>query len=706
MPFLPAMDLPVVETPEIVIDGRAEEPSWGEAARVHGFVVYRPQPGATPANETSALIMASKDALYLYFEASDPNPKALHRGYGRRDSRRNDDYVGVLLDAAGEAERGALFLVNSLGVQTDGIVVRGADDEVIPWRDGWSSWDTKWSSAGRQTEGGYAVEMAIPWSSIRHPDAITQARLMLVRRVASSSELSSWPVFDTSIQGSLVQMADVGGPGRVAKSMPWQFQPEVTATRTDQGIPGDRVGAGGVAPGVTVRFDPGNGVQALATLNPDFSQVESDEAKIDVNQRYSVQYEEKRPFFLEGQEWFNHPMDDLIYTRTMVAPLYGVRATSEREGLTMSALHVWDRQPAATVSEGGGWTAEALEGRGAIATVARGRLALGEDNMVGAIYSTRSITQSDLHHHLAGIDGRLTPTDGVNIEGTLLGSTTRGGDHSGDIAPAALIRKRWNTRRVESLVEATYIAPDFRSENGFQPKADWVELSNETEFFIFPSWRPIPRIFIQPASVDSAWSTEGDPRLFTYEPVFGFWTQGGILVWLQGTFEGESFAGEWLRTARARAMVGGSVTHWMRAWLNVSSGEGVLYDPSSPSVGQLDKADVDVTLQPLDWLLLGPSIGLERFRIGEEEVYSGHVLRVKVEAYATQALWSRFIFDQSSFNDSHALEALFAWEHSPGSAVFVGGSTRQVTGTVLQPTATNGAREWTIFAKTSWVFNG
>ena len=57
----------------------------------------------------------------------------------------------------------------------------------------------------------------------------------------------------------------------------------------------------------------------LATLNPDFSQVESDEAKIDVNQRYSVQYEE-RPFFLEGQEWFRHPMDDLIYTRTMVTP--------------------------------------------------------------------------------------------------------------------------------------------------------------------------------------------------------------------------------------------------------------------------------------------------------------------------------------------------------------------------------------------------
>ena len=195
----------------------------------------------------------------------------------------------------------------------------------------------------------------------------------------------------------------------------------------------------------------------LATVNPDFSQVESDEAKIDVNQRYSVQYEEKRPFFLEGQEWFRHPMDDLVYTRTMVTPLYGLRATSETGDVTMSALHVWDRQPAPSVSEGGGWTADELDERQALATVARARMALGGDSMIGAIVSDRNIIGTRKRHHLFGVDSRVALSEALNIEGSVLASSTKGIGQDGELAPAAVLRKRWNANRVESFLEAGHL---------------------------------------------------------------------------------------------------------------------------------------------------------------------------------------------------------------------------------------------------------
>ena len=706
MPLLLPADMPLVENPEVVIDGRADEAAWAEATEIEGFVVYRPQPGATPSGQTRVKVMASEEALYVHFEADTPEPEALRSGYGRRDSRRNDDFVGVLLDTQGGRERGALFLVNPLGVQTDGILVRGGDSELVPWRGGWSSWDTRWFSAGHRTEDGYTVEIKIPWSSVRHPEVIDEARVLFVRRSATSSEMSSWPVLDPSVQGVLTQTDPIGGPGKVKKSSPWQFRPEITATRSDQGIPEDRLGVRGIAPGMTMQYAPGAGLQLLATVNPDFSQVESDQAKIDVNQRYSVQYEEKRPFFLEGQEWFRHPMDDLIYTRTMVTPLYGARATSESGDLTMSALHVWDRQPSSSVSEGGGWSSDELSGREALATVARARLALGADSMVGAIVSDRNIIGTQKRHHLFGLDGRVALSEAFNLEGAILASSTKGDTQDGEVAPAAVLRKRWNGGRVESFVEAQYISKKFRSENGFQPLADWMSVRNETEFFIFPEWRPVPRIFIMPASAEGAWTTEGKPRLYSYEPGFGFWTSGGALFWFEAELEGESYAGEWLDTVSGNMMAGGSWTRWLRTWIRASAGEGVLYDESNPSIGQKTKANLDINLQPIERLFLGPQIGIERFTQQGTEVYSGHVFRFKVEAYATNSLWSRIIYDRSSFDDSQAYEALFAWEHSPGSAIYLGGSTRLIKGTADQPSPTDGEREWTMFTKASWVFDG
>ena len=72
--------------------------------------------------------------------------------------------------------------------------MRGADAEVVPWGGGWSSWDTRWFSAGQRTDDGYTVEVMIPWSSVRHPETIDSARVMFVRRAASSSEMSTWPL--------------------------------------------------------------------------------------------------------------------------------------------------------------------------------------------------------------------------------------------------------------------------------------------------------------------------------------------------------------------------------------------------------------------------------------------------------------------------------------------------------------------------------
>ena len=705
MPFPIPMDLPQVAQPEIVVDGRADESAWGDAMTVGQFQAYRPKPGVPASMQTSLKMMSSKEALYLHFTAEDDNPNRIHAGYGRRDSRRNDDYVGILIDTLGTGERGNLFIVNPLGVQLDGTLVRGRDQEVVPWRGGWSSWDARWESHGRLTEDGYEVEIAIPWGSVRHPEVVDSARVMAFRKVSRTAERSAWPALDPEIQGTLTQTTNIGGPGELGAGGGLTVLPEMTVTRTQDGVPDDRLGVAGIAAGGTVRYEPTPGLQMLATLNPDFSNVESDEAKIDVNSRYSLRYEEKRPFFLEGQEWFNHPIRNLIYTRSMVAPLAGVRATAESGKLAVAALHVWDNAPAPSVSEGDSWADEDLENKQSLATVGRFRYSLGRDSMVGGMISDKQILGTNMRHHLIGVDARLGLSERVSIEGAALASSTHGPQQDGRASPAMVLNQRVRTRHWKNRIEAKYLSHGFRTENGFEPIADWMSLSNDSEFHIFPSIAAIPRVFLTPAEAEVAWATDGEMRLYEWSPGAGFWTSNGAMFLVEGNFKGEEFADQWFDTRTVQAMGGASWTHWLRTWTNVEIGEGILYDEENPVVGQTQSLWLDVGVQPLTFFRVAPQLGWERFLDGGSEVYSGYVSRVKAEVFATPTLWARVIGDLSTFSGRRSYETLLAWEKSPGRAVYLGGHTSIETGTDDDP-IDNPEREWTAFTKISWVFGG
>ncbi len=706
MPIPIPMDMPKVVNAEVVIDGRADEAAWSQATEMTGFITHRPKPGLTPVGDTRVLLMCTDEALYVHFQANDPNAGGLRYGLGRRDSRRSDDQVGMLLDPLGTGERAVLFIANPLGVQLDGTLVRGEDSELVPWRGGWSSWDARWTSTAVITKDGYAVEFEIPWSSIRHPEQLDQVKMLFFRRSASSREMSTWPALDPAKQGVLTQAVHMGGPGLLPKNKALSVQPELTVTHSDQGATDDRLGIAGVAPGLTMKYAPTPELQVLATFNPDFSQVESDETKIDVNQRYTLRYEEKRPFFLEGQEWFSHPMNDLTYTRTMVTPLYGLRATSENGPVAMAVVHVLDRQPSASVSEGGGWTSDDLEGRSAMTTVARLRWSIAKDNMVGLIVSDRNILGSDMSHHLIGIDGRYALGDAINIEATILGSTTRGADQDEVFSPASVLRAKASARHIKTMVEAKYISAGFRAENGFVPISDAIALGNETELFVFPNWKPIPRIFMTPTRGTLTWQQDGALRDYQYRPGVGFWTKGGALLMVDADVKGESFADQWFDTVSGSVMGGGTWTQWLRTWVRAGAGEGVLYDLENPGTGFKQQLYLDLSLQPFPMLRFGPSIGWERFSQGDRLVHEGEVLRVKLEIFATPTLWNRWIYDNNSFQDSESIESLLAWEHTPGRAVYLGGRTGVNRGTKDLPSPTKGEREWTLFAKMSWVFDG
>jgi hypothetical protein len=704
MPIPFAMDIPNIDKAAIEINGRADEHAWSQAITIEGFTTVRPEPDLPAQRATEVRIFYSDEGLYLHFKAYDQDAEDIYSGFGRRDSRKGDDYVGILLDPLATGERGALFISNPLGVQLDGTLIRGRDSDLVPWGGGWSSWDARWSSAGRRTDQGYEVEISIPWKAIRHPRTMDQIGVTLFRKVARTAELSVWPRIDPNVEGVLVQSATMSGPGEMEPNLGFIVMPELTVTRTDEGVPEDRLGYNGVAPGLTVQIAPSPALQMLGTINPDFSQVESDETKIDVNQRYSLQYQEKRPFFLEGQEWFNHPFKNIVYTRSMVTPLYGLRATSEAGRMTSAVLHVQDRTPSGSVSEGGGWSAEDIGDRSALSTIGRLRWAIGDDHMMGLIMSHRLIENSNMEHQLMGIDGRIAVTEKLSVQAAGLVSATHGREQNGAAAPAAIVRSRIRTRHIQGKLEGMYISEDFRSENGFQPISDAITVRNRTEIVTYPNWSLIPRFLISPTDGELSVRANGELREYEFRPSIGSWFSNGTYFTLMGGPGGEEYEGEWLDTNQAALMGGGSWTRWLRTRTRIKTGEAPYYDGDTPSVGFRHNASIEIGVQPIPMLVVTPILTWERFNQEGETLYEGLISRLRIELFANAHLWNRWILDQSTFTGNRSIETLFAWEHTPGRAIYLGG--RHASGGLDLNDEPNPTLDpsWALFAKMGWVF--
>ena len=145
---------------EITIDGVLDESAWAQALKFDLNYEVRPGENIPPPVRTECLLTYGERHVYFAFRAHDPNPSKIRARFSDRDRAWNDDWVGVVLDTFNDQRRAYELFSNPLGVQIDAI-----NDEVGGRYD--DSWNAIWESAGRITEAGYDVEMAIPFNQIR-----------------------------------------------------------------------------------------------------------------------------------------------------------------------------------------------------------------------------------------------------------------------------------------------------------------------------------------------------------------------------------------------------------------------------------------------------------------------------------------------------------------------------------------------------------
>jgi len=320
---------------EIKIDGALNEAVWKNPPTF--TLDYETRPGDnTPASvKTEIWITYSNTHLYVGARAYDPNPENIRARLTDRDRAFQDDFVGVILDTFDDERRAFEFFVNPFGVQMDLFQsdVTGNEDE---------SWDAIWNSAGRITAQGYEVEMEIPFSSLRFPPGGSSQRWGIdALRIYPRDQRYRLGLNVLPRGGNcyLCYESKLEGFSGIKPGRNMEFDPTFTAQATDQRDDPDQVFTRDTKadPGLSVRWGITPGIALNGAVNPDFSQIEADAAQLTVNKAFAIFYPEKRPFFLEGADFFDTKIQ-AIYSRDVADPSWGVKLTGKEGKSAFGAI--------------------------------------------------------------------------------------------------------------------------------------------------------------------------------------------------------------------------------------------------------------------------------------------------------------------------------------------------------------------------------
>jgi hypothetical protein len=457
---------------EIKVDALLSEDAWRNALVLELNYEVRPGENVPPPVRTEVLLTYDRSQLYVAFRCYDPDPSAIRAHLSDRDRIDGDDWVGVILDTFNDERRSFDLLANPLGVQSD----------FIESETGGSSWDGIWDSAGRITDWGYAVEMSIPFNQLRFqrtgaPQVWGFDGVRSYPR-SQSHHIGMFPR-DRSNNCYLCQAVKIEGFDGASPGYNIEVSPTVTGVRTDarRDFPDgdfDRENQK-TEVGVTAKWGITPNLTFSGTINPDFSQIEADALRLDINQPFALYYPERRPFFTEGADFFD-TLKPAIYTRTMRNPAWGLKLTGKERGNTIGAYVVED-QLTNLIFPGSQGSSSTSLARKSTATVLRYKRDIGSQYTVGALATDRE--GRDYFNRVYGLDAdlRFTQTDQVQLQ--FMGSYTQ---YPADVAdeygqPAGTFDDRYIAFEWDHATRTHYIWLDyddvgdgFRADLGFIPR--------------------------------------------------------------------------------------------------------------------------------------------------------------------------------------------------------------------------------------------
>jgi Domain of unknown function (DUF5916) len=452
----------------ISVDGDLSDPAWQTAARFDEWVETNVSDNGPPPAKQQGWVTYDDRFFYVAIKMDDPNPSQIRAPFGDHDNVNGstDDYAGAIIDSRNDSKTAILFLVNPNNIQYDAATDDNTGEDSSP--------DYFWDSKTRITPTGWQLEIRIPFASLRYKTADVQTwGIILYRNYPRDRR---YQMFTHRLpRGSSCFVCNynkITGLTNLPSGQHLIAAPYVTAGRSDGKFTNDE--------GADVKWTP-NAYTALdATINPDFSQIESDVAAITANERFAIFYPEKRPFFLEDVNLFATPIQ-AVSTRTITAPRWGLRGTGKFSGDAYTLLVAQDRGGGQVILPGAESSDFADQDFSSTAAIGRVRHDFGATSFLSMLGTTREIS-GGAHNRVLGPDTVWRINDKYSVTAQLLFSDsitpnrpdlTKQWDGSHLRSHAGFVNLRRNSAKDDLYVEHLDYGDEFRADNGFVPQVGY-----------------------------------------------------------------------------------------------------------------------------------------------------------------------------------------------------------------------------------------
>lgn len=711
---------------KIVMDGRLDDDAWKQAAVLDTFFETYPADNTEPKVKTVVYLTYDDRDFYVGIHAFDPEPGKIRAPFVERDKVvGTDDNVAVFLDTRNDRRSAVELRVNPRGNQADAVYNDSSGNEDF-------SPDFFYDTAAQLTADGWTAEMRIPLSSLRYPKLAENRWGILVWRNYPRDQrysLHSSPI----ARGSncwICQSRELTGLTGLPAGGHVVVAPYVTGQRLGE----PKAGPGSpledqdteLDGGVDVKWNPSASNALDVTINPDFSQIESDVGQIAVNNQFAIFFPEKRPFFLEGADLFDTPIS-AVYTRTITDPKWGLRDTGKLGSTAFTVLLTEDQGGGSVIVPGPTGNDFAPQELSSKVLVGSLRRDFGASYLGMLVTARENDDDSGGYNRVAGPDFLWRRSETDQMTGQLLVSDTETPDRRD-------LYTSWDGRKLTSHAghlewlhtgrdwtwRATVqdFGEDFRADQGFVPQVGY----RSGRFALFRNFYPQKGLFrrLQPYTI-VRYIESPDGELIRRQTNPGVQLQGQ-----RNLSAGADFAVREQVRVGSQVLERSNVNYYLQfdpsrrvSRVGVSGSLGDAIDFSNGRVGQGGNLTLFGTLKPTDHLALDFNADRQWLDVNaggglEGRLFTAQIERLKATYNFTARAFLRVIgeyldvnrdprlytFDVRASSGSFAGSALFAYQLNWQTVLFVGyaDNRRQNNLGDLQPA------DRLVFVKISYAF--
>ena len=682
------------------VDGVLDEAVYERVEAISGFIQNDPDEGAPATEKTDVWLLFDDEHVYIVARCWETRPDRRTASEMRRDNVRivRDDNFAWSLDTFYSRRNAVLFEVSAVGGRIDAEVTNESQTNL--------DWNPVYDVAVGEFEGGWTMEAALPFKSLRYRGAGPQVWGFQARRVTRWKNESSYLMPLSAVQGlrghfraSLAAtLVGIEAPptSRLLEVKPYAISDLTTSHTQTPPVLNDL----GTDVGLDVKVGVTQGLTADVTVNPDFAQVEADEQQINLT-RFSLFFPEKREFFLENQGIFSFGgaatsgrqagVSDtpiLFYGRSIglsasreVSLDVGGRLTGRAGAFTLGVLNIQaDDNPEAGFARTN-------------FTVLRARRDILRRSSVGVMFTGRSVSQQAPGSNKAyGIDGTFGFYEDLTVNTHWARTHTEGFDGSETSYRGQL---DYAGDRYGLQLEHLLVGEDFNPEVGFVRRRDMRRSFVDARFSPRPASIAMVRRFVWNGSFAYVENLAGNVETRESTGAFTVEFENSDELTITGTQTFEYLPEPFPISSDVTLPAGGYDFAFMsvgynlgqQRWLsgNVLAEHGTFFSGHKTTL-EVSRGRASVTNQ----FSIEPSYTVNWIDLAEGS-FTTHLVGTRVTYTVTPRMFASALVQYNSSIDAVSANVRFRWEYSPGSELFVVFNEQRDTEARRFPALTNRA---------------